>query len=286
MLKYKAGLHKEVSAIFNGVLLPKSNGSQQSSATPAPGHQDYSAPKPPAITSPASSPAVPKQPSTTSPAAPKPAAPETPIQKAPAPSHMTPTKPKPEQLPLQSPPKAAPAKQPKADTAVKTAGQTPWRQTLEQIKNKLFATKQGVNATRQRVMVILAPVLFIALIFVFIQVFSTPSQKITGLGTSGPVKAAAAGPNGKVDWQAPNPYPTTLRDPMQFGPVTNLSGQAGSAGLIVKGIVYSKGNPCAVIGDQIVHQGDKILDVVIIKINENSVEFEANGKKWTQKVQR
>lgn len=257
MLKYKAGLHKEVSAIFNGVSLPKNDGAQRPSAVPAPAHQDYGAPKPPA--------------------------PEPPTQKLPVPSHMTPTKPKPEQLPLQSPPEAAPAKQPKADTAIKAAGQIPgWRRTLEQIENKLFATKPGVSTTKQRVMVILAPVLFIVLIFVFIRVFSTPSLKITGTGTSGPVKAAA-GPDSKLDWQVPGPYPTTLRDPMQFG---LARGQTGAGGLIVKGIVYSKDNPSAVIGDQIVHQGDRVLDVVITKINENSVEFEANGKKWTQNIQR
>jgi hypothetical protein len=195
---------------------------------------------------------------------------------------MTPTKPKPEQLPLQSPPKAAPAKQPKADTAIKAAGQIPWRRTLEQIKNKLFAIKPGVITTKQKMVVILAPVLFVVLIFVFIRAFSTPSQKITGPGTSGPVKAAA-GPDSKVDWQVPNPYPTALRDPMQFSSATS---QTGTGGLIVKGIIYSEDNPSAVIGDQIVHQGDKILDVVITKINENSVEFEANSKKWMQNVQR
>jgi hypothetical protein len=257
MLKYKAGLHKEVSAIFNGVSLPKNDGAQRPSAVPAPAHQDYGAPKPPAT--------------------------EPPAQKPPVPSHMTPTKPKPEQLPLQSPPKAAPAKQPKADTAIKAAGQIPWRRILEQIKNKLFATKPGVITTKQKMMVILAPVLFVVLIFVFIRVFSTPSRKITGSGTSGPLMAAAAGPDSKVDWQAPNPYPTTLRDPMQFSSATS---QTATGGLIVKGIIYSEDNPSAVIGDQIVHQGDKILDVVITKINENSVEFEANSKKWTQNVQR
>jgi hypothetical protein len=243
MLKYKAGLHKEVSAIFNGVSLPKNDGAQRPSAVPAP---------------------------------------EPPAQKPPVPSHMTPTKPKPEQL-LQSPPKAAPAKQPKADTAIKAAGQIPWRRTLEQIKNKLFATKPGVSTTKQRMMVILAPVLFVVLIFMFIRAFSTPSRKITGPGTSGPVKAAAAGSDSKVDWQVPNPYPTTLRDPMQFSSATS---QTATGGLIVKGIVYSEDNPSAVIGDQIVHQGDKILDVAITKINENSVEFEANSKKWMQNVQR
>jgi hypothetical protein len=256
MLKYKAGLHKEVSAIFNGVSLSKDDGVQRPSAVPAPAHQDYGAPKPPA--------------------------PEPPAQKPPVPSHMTPTKPKPEQPPLQSPPKAAPAKQPKADTAIKAAGQIPWRRTLEQIKNKLFVIKLGVITTRQKVMVILAPVLFIILIFLFIRAFSTPSQKITGPGTSGPVKVAA-GSDSKVNWQVPNPYPTTLRDPMQFGSATS---QTGTGELIVKGIIYSKDKPSAVIGDQIVHQGDKILDVVITKINENSVEFEANSKKWMQNVQR
>ena len=257
MSKYKAGLHREVSAIFNGVSLPKDDGAQQSSATPAPRHQDYFAPKPPV--------------------------PEPPARKPSAPSHMTPTKPKLKQPPLQSPPKAAPAKQPKADTTIKAAGHIPWQRTLEQIKSKLFAPKPGVNTTRQRMMVILAPVLFIVLIFMFVQVFSTPSRKITGPGTFEPVKAAAAGSDSKVDWQVPEPYPTRLRDPMQFGSVT---AQTETGGLIVKGIVHSKNNPCAVIGDQIIHQGDKVLDAVIIKINENSVEFEANGKKWTQKVQR
>ncbi|MGA1980451.1 MAG: hypothetical protein ABSG99_07835 [Sedimentisphaerales bacterium] len=249
MSEYKAGLHKEVSAIFNGVSLPKDNDAQQPSATPAPGHQDYNAPKPP------------------------------------APSHMTPTKPKPKQPPLQSPPKAAPAKQPKADTAVKAAGQTPWQRTLRQIKSKLLAPKPGVNTTKQKVVMILAPVLFIVLIFVFIRVFSTPSRKITGPRTDKSVKAVAAAGSKKVDWQVPQPYPTTLRDPMQFGPFTAQTSQGATAGPIVKGIVYSRDNPCAAIGDQIVHQGDKILDAVIVKINESSVEFEANGKKWTQKVQ-
>jgi hypothetical protein len=266
MLKYRAGLHKEVSAIFNGVSLPnpvrdasrQNDGAQRPSAVPAPTHQDYVAPKPPA--------------------------PEPPAQKSPVPSHMTPTKPRPEQLPLQSPPKTAPTKQPRADTAIKAAWrQIPWRRTLEQIKNKLFATKLGVITTKQKIIVILAPVLFVVLVFMFIRAFSTPSQKITGTGTSGPVKAVAASPGGKVNWQVPSPYPTTLRDPMQFGSAT---GQTGAGGLIVKGIIYSEDNPSAVVGDQIVHQGDKILDVVITKINENSVEFEANSKKWLQNVQR
>ncbi|GAI39939.1 unnamed protein product, partial [marine sediment metagenome] len=62
--------------------------------------------------------------------------------------------------------------------------------------------------------------------------------------------------------------------------------QTGTSGLIVKGIVYNEDNSSAVIGVQIVHEGDKVSGVTIIKINEKSVDFEMNGKRWTQKVQR
>jgi hypothetical protein len=258
MLKHRPGLHKDVSAIFNGVSLPKNDGTEQPSAAPAPANRDYGAPKPPAS--------------------------ELPAQKPPAPSHMTPTKPKPAQVPLQSPPKAAPVKQPKADNSMKAAWQIRCQRTLEQIKSRLFTTKQGAVTTKQKVMAILIPVLFVILIFVFIRAFSTPSQKVAGPGTSVPV-VNVAGNDSKVDWQVPNPYPTTLRDPMQFNSAGNHAG-TGVGGLVVKGIIYSKDNPSAVIGDQIVHQGDRILDVVITKINENSVEFEANSKKWKQTVQR
>lgn len=267
MLKYKAGLHKEVSAIFNGVSLPNDGGAQQPSATPAPVHQESSTPKPP----------TPELP------APKPLLPETPISKPPAPSHMTPTKPQSEQPPS-PPPKEAPIKQPKAKTAIKTAGQPQWQRTLEQIQSKLFPPKPGVDPKKQKIMAVAVPVLFIALIFVFIRLFSSPSQKIAG-GAPVPVRTAAAS-DGKVAWQVPEPYPTTLRDPMQFGPVSYEDGQVDSTGLVVKGIVYSKINPCAVVGDRMVHEGDKVLGAVVVRINEKSVEFEANGKKWTQRVQR
>ena len=358
MSKYKAGLHKDVSAIFNGVSLPKNDTAQQSSAAPASGHQGYSAPKPsvpepptqkplvsqsptqklpvsqpsvqkpsvsepptqklpvsqppvqkpsvpepltqklpvlqppvrkPSVSrSPVQKPSVPESPTpsqspTQKPLASEPSASKSPVseplaQKPPAPSNVTPAKPK-TQPPPQSQPKETPAKQPKAD---KTAGQAQWQRKLEQVKSKLFTPQEGGSATKQKVMVIAMPVLFIILIFVFIKLFSAPSRKITGPVNAGQTKAVA-GPVSKADWHAPKPYPATLRDPMQFG---SAKGQIGVGQLIVKGIVYSEDNPTAVIGDQVVHQGDKISDVVITKINENNVEFEANGKKWMQNVQR
>jgi hypothetical protein len=342
MSKYKAGLHKDVSAIFNGVSLPNPAGdasrqndiARQSSA--AIGHQGHSAPKPsvpepparkpsasqpsvqkpsvsqpptqklPASQSPVQKPSVlqpPTQglpalqppvrkssasqppvqkPPVSEPSAPKSPVSEPPAQKSSIPSHMTSAKPK-ASPPPQSQPKETPAKQPKAGTAAKTAGRAQWQRKLEEVKSRLFTPQEGGSPTKQKVMVIAMPVLFIVLIVVFIRVFSTSPRRVTGPGKAGQTKAAASSVS-KAEWQAPKPYPETLRDPMQFGPAR---GQAGGTGeLIVKGIVYSEDNPTAVVGDQVVHQGDKISDVVITKINENSVEFEANGKKWMQNVQR
>ena len=257
MEKRKAGLQKLVSTIFDGVPIPKDNGAQQPSGAPAPERPDYEGhpEHDKGLRAPA-------------------------LAKPPAPSHLTPTTPKPQE-PVELPPKAAPAKQTKADAAVKTARQIPWQQTLERIRNKLFAPKPGVSNRRQKTMTIMVPVLFIVLIFVFTQVLSTPSHKITKAQGFGPASAVAG--SNKIDWQIPAPYSTTLRDPMQFGSTTT---QSGTGGLIVKGIVFSKDNPSAVIGDQIVHEGDKVLGATIVKINVDSVDFERNDKKWTQKVQR
>ena len=199
-----------------------------------------------------------------------------------SPSHLSGTTKKPQQ-PAQPPPKAAPAKQPKAVITTKAASQIPWQETLEQIKAKLFTPKPGVSPARQKAMVILVPVLFLVMIFAFTRVLSSPSPRRTGAQSFGPSNAVA-GSKDEIDWQIPEPYPTTLRDPMQFGSVTTT--QDGTGKLIVKGIVYSKNNPSAVIGNQIVHEGEKVLGATVVKINKDSVEFEMNGKKWTQKVQR
>jgi len=55
--------------------------------------------------------------------------------------------------------------------------------------------------------------------------------------------------------------------------------------LAVTGILYSEDNPSAIIGGAIVREGDMIDDVKVVKIRKNSVEFEKNGKKWTQEMQ-
>lgn len=53
---------------------------------------------------------------------------------------------------------------------------------------------------------------------------------------------------------------------------------------LVTGIVYSKDKPSALINGKIVHKGDKINEIKIVKIGKDRVEFEKNGKNWEQKV--
>lgn len=58
---------------------------------------------------------------------------------------------------------------------------------------------------------------------------------------------------------------------------------------LVVGIVFSEYNPSAVVGDLIVHEGDTIqgdtfIPVKVVKIYKDRIEFEKNGKNWTQQV--
>jgi len=53
---------------------------------------------------------------------------------------------------------------------------------------------------------------------------------------------------------------------------------------IITGITYNENKSFAVIGTHIVGEGDTIDDVKIIKINKETVEFEKDGKRWTQGI--
>ena len=281
MSKYKEGLHKEVSSIFNGVPTQQDNGAEprtsegrgeQPSGAPAPKYPDYD-----------------RHPGDDkgrleSPAATKPVAPYPPTDATPGP------RPTEAEIPTRQEKNIRPDtgyERPRTRMDIRLSPVEAWdtklQQAWQQIRNKLFTPKPGVSTVRQKAMVVSVPVLFIVLLFVFIRVLSVPSGKraaIAGVRPSGDVAASGA----RISWQVPAPYPTALRDPMQFG--LAATSRAGAGGLIVRGIVYSEDNPAAVVSDQIVHEGDKVLGATIVKIDKDSVEFEMNGKSWIQKVQR
>lgn len=248
--KKKLGLHKKISSIFEGVPLPQPDGLQQQPPQVPPTGEASGTPQKPL-----------PPPFQTLRAA-----------QAPRPFESG-----------QTLPQAAPAGLPKA------AGSGLW----QQIKNRLFAPKPGVSTTRQKVMVILVPVLFIVLILVATTVLA-PSRKVTRPPQAKPPTIVAA-TDTKIDWEVPPPYPETFRDPMQPVPAAIIPGKTEPKTevvepvkpekLVVKGILYSDDNPSAIIGTQIVHQGDKVSGATVIKINKDGVEFEREGEKWKQGVE-
>jgi hypothetical protein len=250
MEKFKAGLHKKISAIFDGVTMQQNDGDLQPAHTSIPAfvrEQNNEVRAKPVILSPAS-PSVPKP------------------RQSPQPANAP--------LPKRSGP----------DSMVKPSKQIPLQQIWQRISGKLFAAKPGVDANRQKVMVILIPVLFVVLIIVLIRVLSGPVPKAT-VAQNVSVANAAIALSDKVDWQIPKPYPANLRDPMQKGSGSSAPG-AQDGELTVKGILYSQDKPSAVIGSQIVHEGEKVSGATVQKINKDSVEFELDGKKWIQQIQK
>ena len=273
MRKGRSGLHKKVSAIFEGVKIPERDGHLHSGDVPAQQHTANTDAKPTVpshLTGLASTlkpmPQQQQQPEQQQ----QPAQPPTPEETAPV-KPVKPIKP------------VKPVKQVKTAAVKKIARKVSWPQSLEKIKDRLFASESGADYARQKKMAILVPILFIVFIVVLSQVFSSPvgNAKKTSKVTKKPPVVASAD---KIDWQVPESYSEKLRDPMQFGSVAATTDQTG--GLIIKGIVYSKDNPSAVVGNRVVHQGDKISGITVVKINKDSVEFEMDDKKWTQKVER
>lgn len=264
MAKAKRGLHKEISSIFDGVPLPKDYGTPESPSTPAPqseGHGTTSGYETRQF-----------EISEVQPAQQEPKVPE--VAKA-----------KPSQGP---PPRAVPIEKPQGDLVVKGGARMFFENICDQIRARVLAPKPGVDPRRQKIVAVLVPVLFVAFIVVFIKV-------LPGLKGSGPVGVeptgviAAAASRSEVSWQVPELYPQTLRDPMQFGSVTQQTqedGQEGTVGqLVVTGILHSEDHPAALIGTHIVYEGETIAGATVVKINLDSVEFEMDGKRWTERVQ-
>lgn len=54
---------------------------------------------------------------------------------------------------------------------------------------------------------------------------------------------------------------------------------------VVTAILYCDDEPLMLMEDQVLHEGDTIHEVKIVKINSDKVEFEKHGKRWKQGVQ-
>ena len=204
-------------------------------------------------------------------------------------------------------PKQPVAAQSKAGQAMKAAGMGP----LQQVARKILTPRPGVSSSRQKVTVLLIPLLFVVFAIYLsrafdISFFSAKETVSPGLLT--PVIAVPA----EITWQKPEPYSPEMRDPMQLTDemaayieaqkqaeaeanaqkiaqrqaVTGTGNTLPKIGeLTVKGIVFSDDNPSAVIGTRIAHAGDIIAGATVMKISRDSVEFEKDGETWTKAVE-
>ena len=263
MTKRKAGLHKEISSIFDGVPI---------------GHKDRV-------------PDMPAGPASQRPAGGIPAKFDKSTAKTPLPPKAVVISPKTpnfvkEPQPMGQPqaaPKAAPM--PKVQAAVVSEQPGALNQVIQHIKEKLFAPKPGVDGRKQKIMVIIIPVLLIIMVVAFAKVLTPPVRGKETRAKDDLKQNPAAGK--EIHWTMPEPYPATLRDPMVM--VAQVSPPPVGPGVpeqvAVKGILTGEGKPLAIIGSKILSEGDTINGAIIIKINKSSVEFEKDGKRWTQKVE-
>jgi hypothetical protein len=311
MAKSKLGLQKEVSKIFTGIQIPQKNAAgpdasstaptspitshtqAASAATPAPVATSTTVP---AVTAPISAlPAPVATPANT--VTPKPAVvspkpftvPEPPIQATSQPTRQVVYEPpKPRQTTFEPPsapvPVSVPAKQSKFEFVIKQLKDSPLLKIIEKVKAKLLTSKQGVAPGRQKIILLLSPVL--AIVFLIVVVNAVKTSPGISVNPSNKETAAVAPVFGsKISWEIPQPIPANLRNPMVFGAVS-ASGSGTAGGPVVKGIVYSEDKSSAIIGDRIVSAGDTVAGATVVKINPNSVDFAAGDKKWTQKVER
>jgi len=294
--KNRSGLQKPVSSVFKGVPMPPSNSGNQPSGSPASDHASTDAK--PKSDDHASSPSslmarLSQSEETVQTNAPEPkvaAAAKSPAVNKPKPQDTSATIPAP---PQKSQEQATLTEEPENEVAAETTGSS----LVQTLKDKFFATKPGVNATKQKTMVILIPILAIIMIFMFRQVLSKSPNKTKGAATDGTVAVATSDPH-KIDWDIPDPLPAVMRDPLKFADQqTTQTQNGGQDGIVdsttaaettgsidIKDILYSVDKPSAVVGHRIVYVGDKVGGATILKINKDSIEFEKDGKRWVQTI--
>jgi hypothetical protein len=294
--KHKAGLQKKVSSVFKGVPVPQNNGSQQPSGTPIPDPAHGIPPKPAAADGQVSKNSLIKKLNQSEDSLDNTAQKQTAnVFPKPTSTNRMPQNPLIKKLPQpeESLKQAAKATQPKSSPFIEETSNG----LLQQIKDKLFTPKPGVSPTKQKVMIIMVPILAIIMIFAFRQVLSKAPHKTKGAGTDDtPVVVANANSGHEIDWKIPEPITVMTRDPIKLPDESgtqnteqnteqNQTANKPNQGvIIVRDIVYSHDRPSAVIGSKIVYVGDKVNDATIVKINRDSIEFEMDEKRWVQKV--
>jgi len=263
MAKKRTGLQSEIAGIFSGVPVPKKGGKRSQSDSPAP--------KP---DSPAAKPVDPASKRSGS-VIPKPVTPQPQVPVAPVPKKIE------EPLPAAPKPKVVEVKAPERITK-----QVP-KKIPRRRKDKSFASKSGVSSSRQKAGITLFVIFSTALVIVLLRPYFTSSRNTTSRNTRQVDAGTSAVANIEIDWPVPPVYSEDLPDPMVLGKAPQPTIIESSQDIVVRGIVVSEDRKYAVVGTNYLQEGGIVpgTKIRVIKINPNSVEFEEDGKTWTQKVE-
>ncbi len=263
MAKKRTGLQSNIAGIFSGVPVPKKGGSRSKPDSPAT-KPDGPAKKPVDSAKKRSGSVIPK-----------PVMPQPQIPIAPAAKKIK------EPLPAAPKPKVVEVKAPE-----QFKKEIP-KKIKRRRKEKVFAPKSGVGSSRQKAGIILFILFSTALVIVLLRPYlptpgNPPSPQPGGTEDNGNATIA----NIEIDWPVPPVYSANLRDPMKLGSQRQIIVETAE-GVMVRGIVVSEDRKYAVIGTQYLQEGGIVpgTKIRVKTINPNSVEFEEDGKIWTQKVE-
>lgn len=189
---------------------------------------------------------------------------------------------------------AAPTMRPRPLTRTAETEQKPKANISVQLKKAVSGSGKSMDP-RQKKMTIMVGVLMLVfgvVLFISLGGLGQAQAKASGNKETDNDTTVVKDDSTSLQWHSPQPLPEQLRDPMkpaQKKIANNTNDQTSIAlvgGLIVKGIVFSKTNPTAIINEKIVAQGETIDGIRIVRIGREEVEFEQNGQRWTQPVQR
>jgi hypothetical protein len=159
------------------------------------------------------------------------------------------------------------------------------------LRARFMGKESAPGAGRQKIMVVMIPVLFVIMVFMFRQVLSKPPKKAKGEDHNSKTVITNKSSGAEIDWQKPEPLPVTLRDPIKLKESTpeitlpeTTSARTEDDPFHVKSILLSSDKPSAVIGNKIVYLNQKINGVTIAEIHKDYITFEKDGKQWTQTI--
>jgi len=162
----------------------------------------------------------------------------------------------------------------------------------KQLQKKSVASKKALGKKGRKALVLSAPVLIIIIILIHRYCFRSAPQETEASASSSPPPISTPEVRNDVEWQVPELLPARvmdfLKDPEEEAEQKkqNKGPAKRKKEIDLRAILFSDQKPSAVVDGQILHIGDKVSDAIITNITKDSVEFENQGRTWSQKLRR